>query len=411
MLHEENELLTRTGPGTPAGELLRRYWQPVALAEELPIGSAPLPVRLMSEDLVLFRNESGQPGLLGIHCSHRGADLSYGRLEDGGLRCIYHGWLYDVDGHCLEQPGEPTGSTFHERIHQTAYPCVDRGGMILAYLGPGEPPPVPPYEFLVAPDDRRANTKILHECNYLQAFEGTFDPQHLLFLHKTFNASRGSSRAFANNEIATMEADDTNSGVRICRIRPVDEQTMFAKTTVYVVPNFGAFGNTANDDGYTVHWHVPIDDTHHWKYYVHFSREAPMDLEAVTRTRADAERTPDYRVIRNQANRYLQDRAEMASATYSGLGTVVMSQDVWATESIGPIQDRTVEHLSSSDRAIVAVRHALRRAIDDVQAGRTPPGLGARADGRIVVRERVMRRSEDWRTIWEGQPLASTHGH
>jgi phenylpropionate dioxygenase-like ring-hydroxylating dioxygenase large terminal subunit len=195
MLREENELLTRTGPGTPAGELLRRYWQPVALSEELPIGSAPLPVRLLSEDLVLFRDEDGKSGLLGIHCSHRGADLSYGRLEDGGLRCIYHGWLYDRTGRCLEQPGEPAGSTFYKRIRQTAYPCVECGGMILAYLGPGEPPPVPPYEFLAAPDDRRANTKIFHECNYLQAFEGTFDPQHLLFLHKTFNAARDSSRA------------------------------------------------------------------------------------------------------------------------------------------------------------------------------------------------------------------------
>ena len=120
---EENELLTRTPPGTPGGELLRRYWQPVALSEELPAGGAPLALKVMDEELVLFRSEDGRPGLLGLHCSHRGADLSYGRLEDGGIRCIYHGWLYDRSGRCLEQPGEPAGSTFHERIRQRAYPC------------------------------------------------------------------------------------------------------------------------------------------------------------------------------------------------------------------------------------------------------------------------------------------------
>src|SRR5579884_2567691 len=132
---EQNELLTRTGPGTPGGALLRRYWQPVALAEELPPDGPPLPVRVLGEDLVLFRDEYGRLGLLGLHCSHRGADLSYGRIEHGGLRCLYHGWLFDVQGRCLEQPGEPAGSTFKERIRHPAYPCREIGGLILAYLG------------------------------------------------------------------------------------------------------------------------------------------------------------------------------------------------------------------------------------------------------------------------------------
>src|SRR5918994_3141013 len=143
MTEQENELLTRTGPGTPCGELMRRYWQPAALSEEIPIGAPPLPVKLFGEELVLFRNEAGKLGLIDRHCAHRGADLSYGRLEDGGLRCIYHGWLYDVAGRCLEQPGEPAGSTFHERIRQTAYPCVEIGGLILTYMGPGKPPLLP----------------------------------------------------------------------------------------------------------------------------------------------------------------------------------------------------------------------------------------------------------------------------
>src|SRR2546427_3965060 len=181
---QENNLLTQVGPGTPCGELMRRYWQPVALSEELPPGGAPLPVRLLSEDLVLFRDDQGRPGLLGIHCSHRGADLSYGRLEDGGLRCIYHGWLYDIHGRCLEQPGEPAGSTFHEKIRHIAYPCVERAGAIFAYLGPGEPPEFPDYEFLRdRPADSRIVTKWYHECNYHQANEGNIDTSHLSFLH------------------------------------------------------------------------------------------------------------------------------------------------------------------------------------------------------------------------------------
>jgi len=139
LTREENKLLTRTGPGTPAGELLRRYWQPAGLSEEIPHGGAPVPTRLLGEDLVLFRDDRGEPGLLGIHCAHRGADLSYGRIEDGGLRCIYHGWLYDRAGRCLDQPGEPAGSTFHQRIRHTAYPCREVGGNIYTYLGPGSP--------------------------------------------------------------------------------------------------------------------------------------------------------------------------------------------------------------------------------------------------------------------------------
>src|SRR3982750_1466467 len=138
LVEELNVLLTRTGRGTPCGELLRRYWQPAALSEELPAGGAPLPGRLLGEDLVLFRDEQGRPGLLGLHCPHRGADLSYARLEDGGLRCLYHGWLFDVSGQCLEQPGEPAGSTFCQRVRHTAYPCLEAAGIIFAYLGPGE---------------------------------------------------------------------------------------------------------------------------------------------------------------------------------------------------------------------------------------------------------------------------------
>jgi phenylpropionate dioxygenase-like ring-hydroxylating dioxygenase large terminal subunit len=169
LTREQNDLLTQTGRGTPCGELMRRYWQPLALVGELDNRAAPLPVRILGEDLVLFRDDRGQIGLLDLHCAHRGADLSYGRLEDGGLRCVYHGWLYDVSGRCLDQPGEPAGSDFRKKVRQRAYPCQERSGIIFTYMGPGEPPLLPNYDFLSAPEERRVIVKLYQECNYLQA--------------------------------------------------------------------------------------------------------------------------------------------------------------------------------------------------------------------------------------------------
>src|SRR6266545_3450278 len=175
---EENQLLTRTDRETPCGELLRRYWQPVALSEELPNGGAPLKVRILGEDLVLFRDDQDRPGLLGLYCSHRCADLSYGRIEDGGLRCLYHGWLYDINGRCLEQPAEPAESRYKDEIRHLAYPVIERAGLLFTYMGGGEPPLLPNYDFLAAQPEHRYLQKTFLECNYLQALENHLDPAH-----------------------------------------------------------------------------------------------------------------------------------------------------------------------------------------------------------------------------------------
>ncbi|MDA0241070.1 MAG: Rieske 2Fe-2S domain-containing protein, partial [Proteobacteria bacterium] len=149
---EQNEMMTRVGPDTPGGALMRRYWQPAGLTEELDGERAAKAVRLLGEDLVLFRDDQGRYGLVGRQCPHRGVDLAFGRLEDGGLRCPFHGWLFDVKGRCLEQPAEPAGSTFHTKIKHTAYPCRERNGIIFAHMGPGDPPPFPEYDCLTAPE-------------------------------------------------------------------------------------------------------------------------------------------------------------------------------------------------------------------------------------------------------------------
>ena len=181
----DNDLITQTGPGTPMGDVFRRYWHPVALSEEIPTpGGKPVQLKVLSEDLVLFRDDSGQPGLLGLRCSHRLTSLAYGRVEDGGIRCPFHGWLYDVSGRCLQQPGEPEESSFKDKIRHTAYPCREMGGMIFAYMGPPEKqPPLPRFETLVREDGSRKTDYYPINSNYLQNLEGALDPIHSTFLH------------------------------------------------------------------------------------------------------------------------------------------------------------------------------------------------------------------------------------
>ncbi|HEY3115831.1 MAG TPA: Rieske 2Fe-2S domain-containing protein [Chloroflexota bacterium] len=379
---EDNELITRTGPGTPGGNLMRRYWQPVELVAELPERGAPIPVRLLGEDLVLFRDDQGRPGLLGIHCSHRGADLSYGRLEDGGLRCIYHGWLYDVHGRCLEQPGEPASSTFHEKIRHTAYPCIERAGVIWAYLGPGEPPLFPNYEFLNAPPESTDATKLYQECNYLQAVEVAIDLSHLSFIHYQNGPVLGDgspSDGLLNHRGAapfldTAEAAFTSYGVRSGRIQHWEPDKEI-RMDEYILPNIVAFPQTAVRDererrGYSAHCHVPIDDTRHWKFSFQFSRKGPLEWIP---TRADM---VDYQPIHNLSNRFHQDREEMVSKTYVGMGQNFRAHDQWATESQGPIHNRTAEHLGALDLALVLSRQALLKAIRDLaDEGKEPENV------------------------------------
>ncbi len=371
MIREENDLLTRVGPGTPCGELMRRYWQPAALSEELPLGGAPVPVRLLGEDLVLFRDDQGRPGLLGLHCPHRGADLSYGRVEDGGLRCIYHGWLYNIHGRCLGQPGEPGGGEHRDAIRHAAYPCEERAGVIFTYMGPGAPPLLPNYDFLTLPDDHVAVNKLFHDCNYLQGNEGNIDLLHVPFLHYSKqDLPEGQSelcRRGAFPEMETFEAEIIDVGLRFCRVRRLDSGQTYIRAATFVLPNF-----TVVPGGYP-NWHVPIDDTHHWKYTYTINREGPLDMEMVRDRRSQM--TDDYMPIRNKANRYMQDRHSMKAESYSGLGFNFQIHDVFATEGMGAIQDRTEEHLVASDAPIVVSRKILIKAIRDVQEGHEPPGV------------------------------------
>lgn len=408
---EENDVLTRTGRNTPCGELLRRYWQPAALAEELPPGGAPLKVTILGEDLVLFRDDQGRPGLLGLHCSHRGTDLSYGRIENGGLRCLYHGWLYDFCGTVMEQPGEAGGGAQRHRIRHRAYPCREAGGVIFTYMGPGEPPLLPNYEFLGVPEEQRNVIKILYQCNYLQGNEGNIDPVHLSFLHqflgeakvplqRVVQGSDATDNTLLGKDIApAIEVELTDFGLRICSLRAsVGDQT-YLRVTNFVMPNLAAFGGSTVSEGYSVHWHVPVDDTSHWKYVFMFSRERA--LAAALRDKSRAELSADYRLARNRANRYQQDRESMKSETFTGMGYNFQAHDAFATESQGAIQDRTGEHLVSSDKAIIAARKLLFNAINEVKQGRDPQHVvrdpQANRFLHLQVFSEVIPASADWK--------------
>ena len=407
---EENNLLTQTNRGRPAGELLRRYWQPVALAEELPPGAAPLSVKILGEDLVLFRDDQGRVGLLGIHCSHRGTNLSYGRVEDGGLRCLYHGWLYDIGGRCLEQPGEPGGGEHKNDIRHLAYPCKEAGGAIFTYMGPGEPPLFPDYQFLKASPDHLYVGKIFHDCNYLQANEGNIDPVHLSFLHRflekreeRYRGVRGAEESHYNlvarNTAPLLDVELTDFGVRIYTVRRLEGDKAYLRVSYFILPNLSAFPGQTGGEGYSVNWHVPINDAHHWKYSFVFSAGAPLQKEVISRERSEL--TPDYRLARNETNRYLQDRESMKTKTYAGMGSGFQAHDAFATASQGQIQDRTEEHLVSSDKAIVAARKLLQQAIRDVQEGREPPHVIREASQNrfphLLVVSDMISNSGDWK--------------
>ncbi len=418
---EETELLTRTGPGTPAGELLRRYWQPVALSEELPPHGAPVAVSILGEELVLFREEKGQIGLLGLHCSHRGADLSFGRLEGDGLRCLYHGWLYDINGRCLDQPGEPPGSQFKEKVHHKAYPCREVGNIIFTYMGPGQPPLLPAYEILNVPDENRFVYKVLSECNYLQGNEGNIDPVHLSFLHRILddNLARASrpaqyttvtgseaspNRLFGESTAPTIELEETDFGLRISTWRNIGDNQGYLRVSNFVMPNLAAVPGETQGAGYLVNWHVPIDDENHWKFMIVFSREAPLDKEKF-RQRYTAEIDSHYRPLRNRANRYLQDREEMKTKTFSGMGLFFAEHDLYASESMGPILDRKQEHLGYADRPIIAARRLLLRVIRDLEQGREPLHVirdpRANCFPHLVVLSEVTSSTADRRNYWK----------
>ncbi|MGE0747866.1 MAG: Rieske 2Fe-2S domain-containing protein [Rhodospirillales bacterium] len=422
LTRDQNDLVTRTGPGTPGGALMRRYWQPAALTEELDPKRPVKALRLLGEDLVLFRDGHGDYGLIGRHCAHRGTDLANGRLENNGLRCCYHGWLYDVRGRCLEQPAEPKGSTFHRKVRHAGYPCAERNGIVFAYMGPGEPPPFPAFDCFAAPDPFTFAYKGHIDCNWLQLLEGGIDPCHVSFLHRFFedaDPAEGYGKQFRDQmadgagpltkimreyDCPQIEAEETDYGLRIFALRDMGART-HVRVTNLVFPNLIVI--PLSDDMIISQWHVPIDDEHSWWYDIFSSYSRPMDKAAMRDQRRPLIAPPDYVPTRNRSNGYGYDPEEQRTRTYTGLGEDINVHDAWAIESAGPIQDRTTEHLGASDKAIIANRRMLLRAIEGLDKGTVLPAAGAAAgDLRGPVAVDMVGSSDGWHDEWRRHDAA-----
>ena len=421
MTREQNELLTRIRPGTPAGQLLRRYWQPVALLEELA-GPRPLKaVRVLGQDLVLFRDPAGRLGLLDRDCPHRGADLAFGRLEDGGLRCLFHGWLFDTEGKCLETPAEPVESRVCSRVRQRAYPVQERGGIVFAFLGEGPPPAFPALDCFVAPDSHVFAFKGYLDCNWLQAVEVGVDPAHASFLHRFFedaSASDAYGRQFraasADSELPMtkilrlfprprIEVQQSEIGLRITALREIGEGKMHVRVTNLLFPQ--AFVIPMSQDMTITQWHVPVDDVSCYWFAIFTSFGGPVDKTTMRQQRLQLYPEPDYKPRLGRFNDYGFNLQEQQVSTYTGMGDDINVHDQWAVESQGAIQDRTREHLGLTDKAIVAFRMLLLAALKQVTAGERvlmelDDAAAARINGPATMDG--IGPADDWERYWQG---------
>ncbi len=352
----ESDLLTRVGPGTPGGELLRRYWYPIAFGPDLSAEKPTHFVRLLGEDLVLFRDKAGRLGLIQDHCPHRGASLLYGRVEDRGIACAYHGWLYDTQGNCLETPAEPADSKLYLTVKAKAYPVQKRAGLYWAYLGAKPEPAFPNYDILVRRDGKlTVQQRGQVDCNYFQAMENSVDPAHLQILHQE-TAGQGrpptdTTRGFTE-DVVSFDFYQTSYGIMKKRTYTdgrVDEHPL-------IFPNILRQGN-----GMEVR--VPRDDTHTWIFEIRF-----WPLEAGERL------VEDYEPEVVAADPHKDPMGSMHPFTRHRMDRVD-AQDYMAWETQGPMANREVERLTTSDRGVVLLRNLMKAEIEKVQRGEDPLGV------------------------------------
>jgi len=381
----QQQTLTETDRGTPMGELFRRYWIPALLSRELPASDCdPVQIRLLGEDLLAFRDTNGALGLIQEYCPHRGVSLFYGRNEECGIRCSYHGWKFDVHGSCIEMPSEPDESNFKDKVRITAYPMLERGGVLWAYMGPPEfQPPPPELEWALLPEAQRYVSKRVQECNYLQALEGGIDSSHVSTLHR-FNLDDDPMHEGAHGNVylkadtrPKFEVQDSPSGLLIGARRDADATHDYWRITPFIMPWYTIippFGKNVVG----AHAFVPIDDENCWTWSINY--EPTRDLTEVEIEAMDAglgihvEYVPGtFRPKANRDNHYLIDRAaQRAKKSFSGVKGISM-QDASLQESMGRIVDRTTERLGTSDAAIIAARRTLLRAAEANVEGGPPP--------------------------------------
>ncbi len=411
LAREDNELLTRVGPGTPMGETMRRYWIPALLAWELPEpDGAPVRVRLLGEDLVAFRDTQGRVGLLDEYCPHRRASLFFGRNEECGLRCVYHGWKFDADGRCVDMMNEPESLDFKHKVRTVAYPTVELGGLVWTYMGPPDlQPPLPHFAWTQAPATHRHVSKVVQESSWLQGLEGGIDTSHAPILHRALTADStrpGFKPAdpFVRGKAPTIVVDLTDYGYCYAGLRPLDEADVHIRAYHFVLPFHQIRPSRTSRGGPLVAGHiwVPMDDettmVYNWMYRA--TGEPLGDDERLERTLGNGPLDVDqttFRSTRNRHNNYLLDRQVQKTETFTGIDGINV-QDRAIQESMGPIVDRSREHLGPADKAIIQARRLLLQAVRSAQAGAAPRGLEPTYYS-LVAREGVLPRDTDWREV------------
>ena len=419
LTRDDNEALIRTDQGTPMGEVMRRYWIPALLASELPEPDCPpVRVRLLGEQLVAFRDTQGRVGLLSEFCPHRLTSLFFGRNEEDGLRCVYHGWKFDTGGNCLDMMNEGPDSDYHTNIKATAYPVIEMGDVLWAYLGPEDKrPPEPKFEWTQVPESHRLVTKNWQECNWLQALEGGIDTAHAPILHRriTENTDRPGIAINTNlikGQAPKLEVDRTDYGYRYAGVRDLGDDRNIIRAYHYVMPFHQfrplQFGLQGQDPRSLIAGHVwvPMDDENCMVYnwVCNFNGEPLTDAdreEEVQLGRGPGEMLPDFKTKRNKSNDWMIDRQVQKYETFTGIEGI-NTQDQAIQESMGPIVDRTGENLSASDIAIVVARRMLLAAASTVADGGDPPGTG---DSYYNVRaiDSILPSDADWKEALEDQ--------
>lgn len=385
---EDNERLTRVGPGTPMGKAMRRFWIPFLMPEELSErDGTPLRVRLLGEDLIAFRDTEGRLGLLERYCPHRRVDLYFGRNEQCGLRCVYHGWKFDIKGNIVDMPAEPANSTLKDELKITAYPIVEWGGLIWAYMGEPEcMPEVPPeIEWGVVPPAHRHITKRLQETNFAQGVEGGIDSSHVGILHSVLNEDTQMpfrQRQISPNLAIPYLASDTaprffvrhtDYGMAIGARRNATDEEYYWRITQFLAPFYTMIAPNKAGGPIMGHAWVPIDDHNCWLFTMTWNAQRPLEAHELDHGGVHAQVVPDgsYRPLINRTNDYRIDREAQRLRSSTGIDSIGM-QDTAIQESMGTIVDRSRENLGSGDAAIVGFRKSLLRMADGLEAGQGP---------------------------------------
>jgi phthalate 4,5-dioxygenase len=406
-VNDVTDTLVRTGPGTRMGALLRRYWVPVLLSSEIAEPDcAPVRVKILGERLLAFRDSNGTPGLIDEFCAHRGVSLFLGRNEEGGIRCSYHGWKYDVSGQCVELPSAPQ---LAQKMQLTSYPCIERGDIVWAYMGPPDKrPDAPELEWALLPQSQRYVTKRYQETGYLQAMEGGIDTTHASWVHRfELDSDPMHKKAVANKYIradrnAIFDVEPSANGLTIFGRRNGEPDSYYWRVTQWIFPWFTLippFGPHALGG----HIWVPIDDETCWAWSINFLPDRPLPEDELTAMKdgqgIHVKYLPGtFRPMANPTNDWMIDReAQRNKTSFSGVAGFSI-QDASLQESMGPIQDYSREHLVATDKPIAMTRRSLYQAAVNLEAGIEPPALtgsSQRVRAAGVLLERNVK-IQDW---------------